>query len=631
MTPIWHIAIAALLAVAMGLPVAAVAQTDNPHTLLAQAQQLLDAQNYEAAAAAANKARTLAQANNDSSAELRSMYQQGRAQHYLGNMSDAARYYAQAYRHPHTELDSNQLLVGRIAYGLSIAYNRLGLYDKALEYSFVALAEAHTRDSAQVLARYSVHAWALFKLKQYEEALYYNRKSYAHAVRTGNDNNKYTCLTVRGQIYLQQGLLDSAATAHHTLETLLLEANDSDALASTKGDLSDVYKAKGELGKAEQYIREALALSSNPNWISGRLALAEILVQQQRYALALESLDSAWPLAQAERNYGALRRAATSFANVHLARGETDQAGHYFELASAYQDSLFQVEKSRAVAALQVINEVKQKDGTIEQQGQQLEVLDEENTVQRQQLWMATGAVLVLLALLSAILWLYRSVRKQSALVAKRDQEKAVLLKEIHHRVKNNLAVISSLLNLQSGSIEDETALEAVREGRNRVKSIALIHQKLYQTEDVAAIEVAAYMEELGTTLKAAFGQQQCSLTVDVLPSGTTLDIDTAVPFGLMLNELFTNAFKYGGVAEQPLEISIALRAVAEATGYVLEFRDNGPGFPADFDPKKSRSLGLKLIRMLSKQLRGNASFESDNGALVRIRFQPTEVRKSID
>lgn len=204
-------------------------------------------------------------------------------------------------------------------------------------------------------------------------------------------------------------------------------------------------------------------------------------------------------------------------------------------------------------------------------------------------------------------------------------QDKEVLLKEIHHRVKNNLQIISSLLELQSKGIDNEAALNAMTEGKNRVQSIALIHQKLYQNEDIATIELKEFIEDLCAQVITVFGYK---VETEINIPSVSLDIDTAVPLGLISNELITNCYKYAFTKEKGGVLTISLDKESEGH-YKLSFNDNGPGLPESFDFEKARSLGLRLVRRLSKQLGGHVEYRYANGARFEVHFKDAAARKS--
>ena len=220
---------------------------------------------------------------------------------------------------------------------------------------------------------------------------------------------------------------------------------------------------------------------------------------------------------------------------------------------------------------------------------------------------------------------LKQSISEQSALLLEKD----VLMKEIHHRVKNNLQVISGLLELQSKGLNDETAKDALREGRNRVRSIALIHQNLYQFESLSTIELKRFVNDLCRQVESVF-QKQNRVAINITVPDLHLDIDSAVPLGLIMNELLSNSFKYAFNDVAAGEINLDIRSVTEGK-YQLLYSDNGPGLPVDFDVAKASTLGIQLINDLSRQIGGNVKYENKNGASFTINFTNRNMRKSED
>jgi len=207
--------------------------------------------------------------------------------------------------------------------------------------------------------------------------------------------------------------------------------------------------------------------------------------------------------------------------------------------------------------------------------------------------------------------------------------EKDVLMKEIHHRVKNNLQVISGLLELQSKSLTDETAKDALLEGRNRVRSMSLIHQNLYQFENISTIELKKFVSDLCSQVETVF-QKKNNVQMNIEVPHLQLDIDTAVPLGLIMNELLSNSFKYAFNDVTSGEINLTINILAEGK-YELLYSDNGPGLPVDFDLSKATTLGIQLINDLSRQIGGNVKYENKNGALFKINFINRSTRKNVD
>ncbi len=197
--------------------------------------------------------------------------------------------------------------------------------------------------------------------------------------------------------------------------------------------------------------------------------------------------------------------------------------------------------------------------------------------------------------------------------------EKEVLLKEIHHRVKNNLQIICSLLNMQADAVADAATRLAFDESRNRVKSMALIHEQLYQTPDLAHIDLGEYLETLVASIQRSAGGNSSHVTFELDCQSVALDIDRAVPCGLIVNELLTNALKYAFPDEHSGTIKLQLRAENQAV--TLQVRDDGVGIAPDFNWEESDSIGLQLVSALTEQLEGNARLDNDNGAIWTIRF----------
>jgi PAS domain S-box-containing protein len=201
-------------------------------------------------------------------------------------------------------------------------------------------------------------------------------------------------------------------------------------------------------------------------------------------------------------------------------------------------------------------------------------------------------------------------------------KEKEVLLKEIHHRVKNNLQIISSLLNLQSGYIQDHRAGEMFKESRNRVKSMALIHEKLYQSKDLARIDFADYIRHLAAYLLRSYNVHSPGVNLRVEVEKVLLDIDTAIPCGLIVNELVSNSLKHAFAAGMAGEIRIDLHEGPDGK-LVLMVGDNGAGLPPEFDFRNTESLGLQLVSTLTDQLDGTLELDRSHGTTFKISLSP--------
>ena len=198
-------------------------------------------------------------------------------------------------------------------------------------------------------------------------------------------------------------------------------------------------------------------------------------------------------------------------------------------------------------------------------------------------------------------------------------RDKEALLKEVHHRVKNNLQVISSLLNLQLGYIKDKQVIEIFRESQNRVKLMALIHEKLYQSEDLSVIDFGEYIRELAAYIYYSYRANPSIVALKINAGSVLLDINTAISCGLIINELVSNSLKYAFTECKEGEIHIEL--YPDNNMYTLIFSDNGIGFPDDLDFRSTETLGLQLVITLIKQLKGTIEINRSGGTRFKITF----------
>lgn len=199
-------------------------------------------------------------------------------------------------------------------------------------------------------------------------------------------------------------------------------------------------------------------------------------------------------------------------------------------------------------------------------------------------------------------------------------EEKEVLLREIHHRVKNNLQIISSLMSLQSEYTEEPETLKMFQESKNRIRSMALIHEKLYQSGDMAHIDFGEYLKSLVEMLSIFHKEKKDDVKVNLNCEDVFLEIDTAISMGLIVNELVSNCFKHAFPLERKGEIEINLSKMSE--GYLLEVADDGVGLPEGFDLEKTGTLGLLIVQTLSLQLRGSLEIKTDNRTSFCLSFQ---------
>ncbi len=204
-------------------------------------------------------------------------------------------------------------------------------------------------------------------------------------------------------------------------------------------------------------------------------------------------------------------------------------------------------------------------------------------------------------------------------------REKEILLSEIHHRVKNNLQIISSLLSLQSAHVDDPKIVDALRDSQDRIRSMALIHEQLYQSDDLSRIDYADYLKSLAKALTQTHGNRIGSVQISVHASHVFLDVARALPCSLVINELVSNSLKHAFPPQCAGEIRVEFLR-KDAQSYTFAVQDNGKGLPDGFDYRNTASLGLQLVvNLVETQLRGSIEVLHKNGVTFRATFPSCE------
>ncbi|SFD13074.1 sensor histidine kinase [Flavobacterium phragmitis] len=313
--------------------------------------------------------------------------------------------------------------------------------------------------------------------------------------------------------------------------------------------------------------------------------------------------------------------------------GDYKTALEHYKEYNRISDSLHGVNKNRQIDELKIQYETKNKE-------QEIKLLNQESNLKEVALkkskMLNSVSIWSLVLLLITVGLLYnryrlkqrnnvklelkeKEISKANADLRHLLDEKEWLLKEIHHRVKNNLQTVISLLNSQSAYLENDMALSAIKNSQHRIHSMSLIHQKLYNSENISTINMPNYIKELVEYLRESFSLGQ-RIRFEVKVDPLELDVAQAVPLGLILNEAITNSIKYAFPNDRTGMIYITLEAKDEKQ-YVLTISDNGIGFDPNLNDKKANSFGMSLIRGLSDDIDGNLTMENNNGTILKIEF----------
>jgi two-component sensor histidine kinase len=419
------------------------------------------------------------------------------------------------------------------------------------------------------------------------------------------------CIMVGVMAYILENT-DSCAYWFNRSAALFESLGKEDKAAFARSKLGNIYEAQGQYALATPLFEKALKTAEKSQdsirLMGGYINMATNSYNLKRYELALRYVRDARRFASALGRDFEYQEMMSLESAILENMGNPGAAIQVLRQYVQHHDSILNIQRAQHIAELETRYETEKKETTIAAQETALRDA-------RTRFWL-TAALLALALVGGALLFsLTRQLRRRNA-------EKEVLLKEIHHRVKNNLQIISSLLYLQSRQITDEAALDAVREGQNRVDAMGLIHQKLYMGTNVAAVDMPDYLQQLGATLLDSFGKHDEQVEIRYQIQPLRLDVDTAVPLGLIVNELVTNALKYAFPDGRRGIIDIALWK-NEAGKLCLKVADNGTGNASDNAAKTgSTAFGTNLVQMLSKKLKGTPQIQaSPTGYSTLIEF----------
>ncbi|MFK7921787.1 MAG: tetratricopeptide repeat protein [Bacteroidia bacterium] len=543
----------------------------------------------------------------------------------LGEL-DSALYYNQLALTLYTELE--RPIYEAIAFNNSaIIYERKGNYTRAIEEYLKALAifeeKEYIAGSAAVYANLGV---IYLRQQSYEEAITHCQHSLRLKREIGDTYGIAINLNTLAEVYLSLEQIDSAI--HYSQESLAIntQIEDPKGEATSHSQLGRIYLQDQQFREAEIHLLKGYKLSQSvgDQILQGNTAikLAQIRQRSGDSDQAYSYLEEALQLAKKTGGRELLREAYAAFYQYYRAKKDF----RAFEYQDRYQllndslrnDSIVQAFTRRE---MQFEFAIEKNDIALAQAQKELEFSQE---LKRQRL-LGWFAVLGAVALAVILLLLWRSYRlkqktnqqlnAQNETIQQSLEEREILLKEIHHRVKNNLQIISSLLGLQSRSIDDPSALEAIAESRNRVQSMALIHQNLYQDETLAEISLPNYISQLSHSLLKSYqlSSQEIDLKQDV--ADISLDVDLLIPLGLILNELISNALKHAFAERQHGQIDIQIQQLAAQLQ--IQVTDNGAGLPDDFERKSQQSLGFKLVRSFVKKMNGSLKINTQSGTQI--------------
>jgi two-component sensor histidine kinase len=496
---------------------------------------------------------------------------------------------------------------------IGMTYKEMGVYKKSLQLLFEAEKLAKMLGKRTRLAKvYNSIGNVYLNLENYPKALTY----YLHAIELKKKLNDQSALAYTynnvGMAYRRLNNYDSALYFFKESLKGKIKEGKPDRVAGTYSNIGDVYLENGDINKAEEYFTKAYNLyvvnKLQEGILFSYIDFSNLAVKRRQYKEAEALMLKGVALARKIGIFDLEVDLYKMLKNLYKSSNKLPLAMKYYDLYIAGKDSLAGENKLSEISRLEIEYEADKKERTITLLNQQkqiqettLRLQDEElrnqNTIN---LTLIIGSV-ILIALLGISYYAYLLKKKSS-------QQKETHMRELHHRVKNNLQVLSSLLSLQSEKLTDPTAREAVKDGETRVKAMALIHRRLYNEAEISNINMQEYISELVKYLADVYGYTSEKMVLSI--DSVHIDIEQAIPIGLILNELVSNVFKYVFPGNPDALLEISFRKDTEGKLHLL-VSDNGISQRTEIS---SDSFGIKLVQSLCKQLKAQLDVQHENG-----------------
>ena len=469
------------------------------------------------------------------------------------------------------------------------------------------------KDSTFIANSLNALGVGLRRLGDNEKALSYYDRSLVMAEAQGNQRGITIALINKGIIEKKRNNFNQALKHYKSAESSHKKEsapNDID-LSMIYGNMSSLYSEMGEFKKAIDLSLKTIDLrqkvASSQEKANAYLGLSVNYGRTGEFDKALESIQKAESEVDTSDHYSMVDISG-QYANIYNAQNKNKLAFKYVKKEMMHRDSLYNLESRKQLENLSEKYESEKKE-------QEIALLNSQNELQESQLRASLNISILLglglLGLLGLLYYLFQLNQK----IKKSESEKDTLLKEIHHRVKNNLQVVSALLTLQSKHLKDEKAISALEEGKGRVNSMALIHQDLYQHDNLKGVNSKDYISKLVKDLLSTYHVDQKKIHVDSDIDSIMLDVDTMVPLGLVVNELITNSIKHAFELQEAGWIKILLKESNDQL--FLEVRDNGKGVEPNV--LESKSFGYSLIRSFARRLDADMEVESNEGLIVKM------------
>jgi two-component sensor histidine kinase/tetratricopeptide (TPR) repeat protein len=557
---------------------------------------------------------------------------------YLFNNPDSSYYFfKESIRIADSENNINFKAQGY--HNLAIYYKTVGDYNLSIENTIIALTYYdETKDMEGVIDGNALlgHNYAL--REDYTQSFKHYEVSINLADEYGKESKKTSALIGKGNVLYFMNKLDEASAAFEQAIRNSEKYNSGDDVtkAGLYNNTGNLYLTKDDYRKAIENYTKAFKIYFE---LKDKIGMSLISFNIGDAYLGVNDYDSSLKyfninlfLAQELNINEEIKYAYKGLTNLYEQKLQYDSAYKYYNLFIQFKDSVRDVQYSVEVDAL--VNKYKEERNEKEllaanEKVAQGKIIQEQS--ERIINLLIVGGIF-LLALFLLVYWMYRRsqkanqlVRDQSKVISNKNEsidkallQKDILLKEVHHRVKNNLQIIRSLLNLQTKKLKSKAAIQAIEDSKNRVQAIALMHKSLYQDEHFNRVDLKGYFEDLIDNHKALFVSDKNKLHFEIEIEELMVSVDDAVPLGLIISELISNSIKHA-FGKEVLSPQITLILIITEDQISLTFADNGIGVDADFDLYSLDSLGFEIITALTDQIQGEIKVKSKKPFSIEI------------
>lgn len=501
--------------------------------------------------------------------------------------------------------------IGVLYSNLGAAYGRVGNTDKQIKYYLKAaeFADKSNHPHHKSMAYYQI-GYIYMNLEQYEKAEQYFVKGLKYVTDEKYRDYKYMIHHARGINFSRNGKYEEALRENNIALQYWQSVGNKLYEYDVLNNIAVVYFRMDEYRKAIEYGNKALLIAKSIGHkraiMGANFTLANAYLETNKFDyvekayfdILKDTIDTSIV------DKGIKSQIFHNLGDLYKKRKDYQKAYLYTKKYALLNDSILSEQRDSNIAELETRYQTEKKEKQIAEQELKLEKGNRNK-------WLLGGGIIGLSAILSIGGIYFRRNQKQKKQIEN-------LQKELHHRVKNNLSIIDTFVEVLKNEIPGEKAQLKLTELQNRIISINEVHRQLYQSRNITRLNLKRYIETLAENLSHSFDKPEIQIKTEI-PESAVLGAERSFPVGLITNEFLTNSYKYAFDGDEPGRINITLNE--KENDYIMRFSDNGKGLPADFDIEKDGSFGLRIMKLLTEQLNGAFTLNGNNGVSIEVQF----------